>query len=67
MRSVLQYDPTHEGAKRNIEQAERMLKGCRCANKSRDAKVPPSPAALSKMSIGLELARDNIAVAPYPN
>jgi hypothetical protein len=27
MRSVLQYDPTHEGAKRNIEQAERMLKG----------------------------------------
>ena len=27
MRSVLQYDPAHEGAKRNIEQAERMLKG----------------------------------------
>jgi hypothetical protein len=27
MRSVLQYDPAHEGAKRNIEQVERMLKG----------------------------------------
>lgn len=26
-RSVLQYDPGHEGAKRNIEQAERLLKG----------------------------------------
>jgi len=26
-RSVLQYDPAHEGAKRNIEQAERLLKG----------------------------------------
>lgn len=26
-RSVLQYDPSHEGAKRNIEQAERLLKG----------------------------------------
>jgi hypothetical protein len=27
MRSVLQYDPAHDGAKKNIEQAERMLKG----------------------------------------
>jgi len=27
MRSVLQYDPAHEGTKRNIEQVERMLKG----------------------------------------
>jgi hypothetical protein len=27
MRSILQHDPAHEGAKRNIEQAERMLKG----------------------------------------
>ena len=26
-RSVLQYDPNHEGAKRNIETAERLLKG----------------------------------------
>lgn len=26
-RSVLQYEPGHEGAKRNIEQAERLLKG----------------------------------------
>ncbi len=26
-RTVLQYDPAHEGAKRNIEQAERLLKG----------------------------------------
>lgn len=26
-RTVLQYDPSHEGAKRNIEQAERLLKG----------------------------------------
>ncbi len=26
-RSVLQYEPSHEGAKRNIEQAERLLKG----------------------------------------
>lgn len=26
-RSVLQYEPNHEGAKRNIEQAERLLKG----------------------------------------
>ncbi len=26
-RSVLQYDPSHEGAKRNIEQADRLLKG----------------------------------------
>ena len=26
-RSVLQYDPAHDGAKKNIEQAERMLKG----------------------------------------
>lgn len=25
--TVLQYDPAHEGAKRNIEQAERLLKG----------------------------------------
>jgi len=27
MRSVLPYDPAHESAKKNIEQAERMLKG----------------------------------------
>jgi len=26
-RTVLQYEPNHEGAKRNIEQAERLLKG----------------------------------------
>jgi tetratricopeptide (TPR) repeat protein len=26
-RSVLQYEPNHEGAKRNIEQAERLIKG----------------------------------------
>ncbi len=26
-RSVLQYEPNHEGAKRNIETAERLLKG----------------------------------------
>ena len=27
MRSVLQYNPAHEGAKRNIEQVGRMIKG----------------------------------------
>ena len=26
-RTVLQYEPAHDGAKRNIEQAERLLKG----------------------------------------
>jgi len=26
-RSVLQYEPGHEAAKRNIDQAERLLKG----------------------------------------
>jgi tetratricopeptide (TPR) repeat protein len=26
-RSVLQYDPNHEAAKKNIDQAERLLKG----------------------------------------
>ncbi len=26
-RTVLQYDPNHEAAKKNIEQAERLLKG----------------------------------------
>jgi len=41
MRSVLQYNAAHEGAKKNIEQAERMLKGA--PTKAGTLKSRPSP------------------------
>ena len=37
-RSVLRYDPGHEGAKRNIEQAERLLKGLQQRQQKQGAK-----------------------------
>ena len=62
MRSVLQYDPAHEGAKRNIEQAERMLKGLQVRQQKQGRQSPGPRRRYSEMSIGFELARDNIVV-----
>ncbi len=60
MRSVLLYDAAHEGAKKNIEQAERVLKGLQVRQQKQGRYSPGLRRRYSEMSIGFELARDNI-------
>jgi len=62
MRSVLQYDAAHEGAKKNTEQAERMLKGLQVRQQKQGRYSPGPRRRYSEMSMGFELARDDIVV-----